>query len=238
MRKRRTARASTMAALGVALAALASCKSGPDVQPGLAVSQPVTELGQDGFGMDLSASYQLRPSDTISVRVFREESLSLAEVPISAEGEISLPLAGTVQAAGLTPRQLETRIEELLSARYLRDPDVAVNVVEYRSHQVTVEGSVRTPGLYAFRPGTRLSGAISLAEGPVREAQLRDVAVFRQAPGGMQIAKFDYNAVRAGQMIDPVLQPGDRIVVGTNGLTQFWQDLLRALPAFGIFTNL
>ena len=51
------------------------------------------------------------------------------------------------------------------------------------------------------------------------------------------VAKFDYRAVSQGTMIDPVLEPGDRVVVGTSGLSQFWQDLLRALPAFGLFTN-
>jgi polysaccharide export outer membrane protein len=36
-------------------------------------------------------------------------------------------------------------------------------------------------------------------------------------------------------MLDPVLQPGDRVFVGTDGLAVFWEDLLKALPAFGVF---
>jgi polysaccharide export outer membrane protein len=137
----------------------------------------------------------------------------------------------------MTVEQLETRIEELYDARYLRSPDVAVNVVDYASHVVTVEGSVQKAGLFNFRPGTRLSGGIALAEGPTRVANVREVAIFRQSGNGTLIAKFDYAQVRAGSMMDPVLQPGDRIVVGTDNLSQTWQDFLRALPAFGMFTQ-
>jgi polysaccharide biosynthesis/export protein len=49
------------------------------------------------------------------------------------------------------------------------------------------------------------------------------------------VAKFDYAAVRQGAMLDPVLQPGDRVVMGTDGLSVFWADLLQALPVFGVF---
>jgi len=53
----------------------------------------------------------------------------------------------------------------------------------------------------------------------------------------MTVAKFDYRAVQQGTMIDPVLQPGDRVVVGTSGLSQFWQDVLKTIPVFALFTN-
>jgi len=49
------------------------------------------------------------------------------------------------------------------------------------------------------------------------------------------IAKFDYAQVKQGAMLDPVLEPGDRVVMGTDGLSVFWEDLLKALPAFGVF---
>jgi len=66
---------------------------------------------------------------------------------------------------------------------------------------------------------------------------MREVAIFRETPDGLMVAKFDYRSVRQGTMLDPVLAPGDRVVVGISGLSQFWQDLLRALPAFALFTN-
>ncbi len=135
----------------------------------------------------------------------------------------------------MTAGQVESQIEQMLNERFLRFAEVTVNVVQYGSHLVTVEGSVGAPGLYNFIPGTRLSGAIALANGPLRIADPKDIAVFRQTPEGIAIAKFDYVAMQSGTMMDPVLEPGDRIVVGLSNLSQFWQDALQTVPVFGWF---
>ena len=198
-------------------------------------SVPVVELGQAGYATKLPETYTLRPSDVISVSVFREEGLTLGSVPVSASGEISFPLVGPLQVEGLTAPQLETRLEELLNARFLRNPDVTVNILEYTSHRVTVEGSVTNPGLFTFIPGTRLSGGIALANGVTRVGDERNVAVFRDTPEGVAVAKFDYREVQDGTALDPVLQPGDRIVVGLDSLAQMWEDAIRLLPTFGYF---
>lgn len=220
----------------VLVASLSACIAEDRINPGMARMSPVTELGQAGYDAQLvGTAYRLRPADKLSVMVFREAELSVPEVTISTEGRISVPLIGHVEVAGMTTEELELLLEERYDERFLRGPDVAVNVVEYASHLVTVEGAVTRPGLYPFTPGTRLTGGISLAAGPERVAGVRNVAVFRQTGEGIAIAKFDYAMVRAGTMLDPVLHPGDRIIVGTDNLSQFWQDLLRALPAFGMF---
>ncbi|MDE1467465.1 polysaccharide biosynthesis/export family protein [Aurantiacibacter sp. D1-12] len=194
-------------------------------------------MGQEGYSQTPAVDHAVRAGDELRVTVFREEALSLESVIVSADGTISLPLVGPYQAAGKTMAQIETEIEAILGERYLLRPDVAVNILDYGSHLVTVEGQVTEPGVFQFAPGTRLSGGISLANGLTRVADRRDVAVFRQTAEGLQVARFDYAAVSAGRMIDPVLQPGDRIVVGTDGLAQFYQDALRAVPVLGIFTN-
>ncbi len=214
-----------------------ACATSPDALPGPAVEVPVAALGQEDYGSSLPAEYVLRPADRLSISVFREEDLSLQDVPVSAEGRVSFPLVGTLEVAGLTPLELEAELEERLGASYLRNPDVTVNVLDYASHLVTVDGQVEEPGVYPFAPGTRLSGGISLAKGPTRVANTALIAVFRQTEEGVQVAKFDYAAVRAGTMLDPVLMPGDRIVIGTNGLSQFWQDFLGAIPVFALFTS-
>ena len=225
-------------ALGVLAAmALAGCASTPPVQAGHAVAEPMEELGQSGYMPDMAVDYALRPADVLSVTVFREPDLSLAQTPIAADGNLSLPLLGSMRVAGMTPQALENQIERLLGERYLRDPQVTVNVVSYGSHRVTVEGQVEEPGVYEFQPGTRLSGAIALAQGPNRTARLDDIAVFRPSADGMTVAKFDYRSMQAGTMLDPVLVPGDRVVVGTDGLSRLWQDVLRAIPVFALFSN-
>ena len=217
---------------------LSACVESPPANPGLVSTEALESANQQDFVAFNPRDYILRPADKLQVTVFREPDLSLGSVTVSASGQLSLPLLGQLEVAGLTTQQFEEQLEAQLGARYLRDPDVSVNVLEYGSHKVTVEGAVTEPGIYEFQPGTRLSGGISMARGPTRVARYREVAVFRQSEEGMQVAKFNLAALRAGTMPDPILQPGDRIVVGTDNLAQFWQDLLRALPAFGLFTQI
>lgn len=193
------------------------------------------ELGQANYSIARATTYNLRPADLIAVVVFREPDLSLERVRVGVEGNVSLPMIGSIPAAGITAKQLEQDITRRFAAAGLKNPMVSVNIVEYASHLVTVEGTVENPGVYAFQPGARLSSAIALAAGPTRNAKISQVAVFRETSEGIMVAKFDYGQIRQGTMLDPVLEPGDRVVMGKNGLSQFWQDLLQAIPAFGIF---
>lgn len=218
-----------------AMLAVSGCASSPAPVIGLAATQPVDELGQAGYSIARPTSYKLRPADLISVAVFREPDLTLDRVRIGVEGNISLPMVGSVPAAGVTAKQLEQDFTRRFAAAGLRNPVVNVNIIEYASHLVTVEGAVDKPGVYPFQPGARLSAAIALASGPKRTAKASQLVVFREAPEGVMVAKFDYRQLRQGTMLDPVLEPGDRVVMGTDGRTQFWEDLLKALPAFGLF---
>jgi polysaccharide export outer membrane protein len=223
----------------VAMAAmLAGCNATPPPVLGPVQAAPVASEGQAGYSQEQDIRYVLKPNDVVSVSVFREPALSLENVPIGADGLISLPVAGTIDTRDLTAPALAEAIAGQLARGYLRNPQVTVNVIQYASHRVTVEGAVEKPGVYEFKPGERLSSAIALASGPKREAKKKQIAVFRRTDTGLSVAKFDYAAIQQGTMIDPVLKPGDRVVVGTDGLQQFWQDFLKTLPAFAFFTNI
>lgn len=221
----------------VATLALGGCASTPDPVIGAAAIEPVAALGQANYTYQRPTTYLLRPSDKISISVFREPDFSLEQVQIGVEGNVSIPLLGSIPVAGMTAEAFERDVTARLGRAGLKSPQVSVNIVEYASHLVTVEGAVDTPGVYAFQPGARLSSAIALAGGPERSAKRDQVAVFRETADGIAVAKFDYAMMSEGTMLDPVLEPGDRVVMGTDGLSVFWQDLLQALPAFGIFTT-
>ncbi len=222
----------------VAIPLMAGCAGTPEPVVGRVTAQQVDAAGQADFAAVESPDYRLRPSDVINVTVFREPDLSVQQVPVGSDGVIALPLVGAIRAEGRTAADLAKAVENALSGGYLVNPQVSVNITRYGSHRVTVEGAVKKPGVFAFQPGDRLSSAIAQAEGTERVARLDQVAVFRETSEGMSVAKFDYQAVRQGTMIDPVLQPGDRVVVGTSGLSQFWQDVLKTIPAFALFTNI
>ena len=226
-----------MASLAVVAPLLGGCAGTPEPVVGPVAAQQMDAAGQAEFANVGAPDYRLRPSDVINVTVFREPDLSVQQVPVGADGTIALPLAGSIRAEGRTTADLARAVEAALGGGYLTNPQVSVNVTQYGSHRVTVEGAVKKPGVFLFQPGSRLSSAIAQAEGPERVAKLDQVAVFRETAQGLTIAKFDYRAVQQGTMIDPVLQPGDRVVVGTSGLSQFWQDVLKTIPAFAIFTN-
>lgn len=219
----------------IAALALSACASTPEPRIGASVTQPRSDMGQDGYSFARPDVYLLRPTDMISVNVFREPDLSVETVRIGVEGNVSLPMLGSIPASGMTSKQFEQDLTRRFAALGLKSPMVSVNVTEFASHLVTVEGAVEKPGVYSFQPGARLSTAVALASGPKRVAKIDQVAVFRESPEGIMIAKFDYQQVSQGTMLDPVLQPGDRVVMGTDGLSVFWEDLLKALPVFGVF---
>ena len=216
---------------------LTGCASTPAPIVGPVTATANADLGQEGYEAYLAQAYALRAGDRLNIAVFREPDLSVEAIAIGPEGSISLPLIGLVKASGQTSHDLAQEIQTRLDEAGLRRPDVSVNVVEFASHLVTVEGGITEPGVYQFTPGAKLSGALALAKGPTRVAKLREVVVFRQIDQQVSIAKFDYQAVRQGTMIDPVLMPGDRVVVGVSGLSQFWQDFIRAIPVFALFTQ-
>ncbi len=197
---------------------------------------PLAQAGPSAFPA-LAQSVPIRAKDRISVRVLREPDLSLAEVRIDEDGFFDMPYAGRIRAEGRQADDIAEEIRRKLGQSYLVDPRVAVNVIEYASNLVTVEGAVAQPGIYSFQHDTTLLGAIALARGPSRVAKLNEVAIFRQERGERSVAVFDLRKVRSGEMVDPVLKPGDRVLIGFSGLAQVWQDFLTAAPLIAIFTR-
>jgi len=113
--------------------------------------------------------YRIGPEDVLNINVFEAQELN-REVRVSAGGEISLPLLGSVRAAGLTPRELEFVLQELLHRTYMKDPHVSVFVREMQSHPVSVLGAVRRPGVFQIRGSRTLLEVLSLAEGLADDA--------------------------------------------------------------------
>jgi len=113
--------------------------------------------------------YRIGPEDVLNINVFEAQELN-REVRVSAGREISLPLLGSVRAAGLTPRELEFVLQELLHRTYMKDPHVSVFVREMQSHPVSVMGAVRRPGVFQIRGSKTLLEVLSLAEGLADDA--------------------------------------------------------------------
>ncbi len=186
---------------------------------------------------DAYPEYQIGPQDKLRVTVFREPDLSLEEVTVDTSGRFEMALIGRVNAAGKTPDELSGEIRQRYGERYLVDPDVSVNVLSINSRRLTVEGALNNPGVFAISGDTTLVSAIAMAGGPQTTAKLGEVAVFRKVNGENLVAVFDYDRIRSGEADNPVIKPGDIVVVGFSGFKQGFQDFLKTAPLLGIFTR-
>jgi polysaccharide biosynthesis/export protein len=160
--------------------------------------------------------YKLAPRDQVAVVVFGQKDLTRT-VRVSQSGAITLPLLGEIQAAGLSPSDLERRIEDSLRGRYLVNPKATVTVSEFGGRQFAVMGAVNQPGAFALKSNhTTVRVALSEAKG-VKDGADRIAYVLRARPrvGEPQPVTVDLDALlRQG---DPghnvVVEPGDSVYV-------------------------
>jgi polysaccharide export outer membrane protein len=111
----------------------------------------------------------LGPNDEITILAVDADELANKPIRVSTSGDINLPLVGRVHAAGLTVRQLETELTERLKV-YIRQPDIAVSVTQFKSQPVSVIGSVGTPGVIQLEGRKSLFEVLSLAGGLLPDA--------------------------------------------------------------------
>ncbi|HXW54723.1 MAG TPA: polysaccharide biosynthesis/export family protein [Candidatus Cybelea sp.] len=110
-----------------------------------------------------AADYRIGADDVLEVSVFGAPELN-HKVRVSAAGDISIPLIGSVEAAGLTARELERVLETKLRA-YMNEPHVGVFVSSIESHPVSVIGEVTKPGVFQVRGPKTLLEMLSMAQG-------------------------------------------------------------------------
>lgn len=184
------------------------------------------------------ANYRINPLDVLRISVFGEPELTFQTLPVDPNGQIVLPMIGSVRAEGRTAQELSAQIADALR-RYLRQPEVAVNVAEFTSQKVTIEGAVKTPGVYQALSDMTLMDAIAMGQGIGDNSKQDEIVVFRRQDGQRYVARFDLNAITRGEAPDPRIQSGDIIVVGYSASRRFFSDSLAILPAaVGIFIAL
>ncbi len=113
--------------------------------------------------------YRIGPEDLLEISVFEVEKLN-ETVRVSFQGNISLPLLGTLRVKGLTAGELEREIRELLAEKYLQDPHVTVFIKEYRSRRISVIGAVVKPDVYTVTGQKTILDMLATAGGLKEEA--------------------------------------------------------------------
>jgi polysaccharide export outer membrane protein len=205
------------------LAGCAGTRGGPipyDVQLSAPDAPTTTALEDD---------YKIAPLDTLRVNVFQVNDLS-GDYDVDLTGTISMPLIGSVRAVDLTTKQLDDKITQLLSAKYLQHPDVSVAVKSSSTRNVTVTGSVRQAGIFPVTGHLTLLQVVALAHGTDENANPHRVAVFRTIQGQRMAAAFDLSSIGRGQAKDPQIYSGDIVVVDGSKVKGTWATILQALP--------
>jgi len=211
--------------------------------------------GRTGGG---TADYRIGPDDLLDIRIPKLISAqqaattasaagataavpSLAAAPVfqqgvrvAANGDVTLPLIGTVSAAGRTPAELEQQIaHRLVAGGILVNPVVSVQIAEHRSNVVAVVGSVERPGLYPLtRPGATIADFVWAAGGPTKDAgRVVDFAPasareVRGEPIVIDLALLLRDRSGLANALNPMAMAGDVLTVAPAGsvLVDGWVD--------------
>lgn len=169
------------------------------------------------------------PLDTIGVDVFNVPELS-REMQVDASGRISMPLIGTIDARGKTAQELAQQIEAALRGRYVRDPDVTVNIKSSISQVVTVDGQVVEPGLYPVTNQMTLMRAVASAKGLSEYAKYDDIVILRTVEGRRMAGLYNMALIRRGAYEDPPIYANDVIVVGDSPQRRLFRDFVSLSP--------
>lgn len=205
----------------------AALKGGPDVKVVDAGALPPPSRS-DIVGEN--RAYLVGPFDKLSIDVFGVEELSGKKVQIDAGGDVSFPLIGTIRAAGKTPEELATELEDRLRAAFVRNPQVTVNLEETISQVVAVDGEVQEPGLYPVVGRMTLLRAVAKARGTTEFAKLDYVVIFRRVSGQQMAALYNLKQIRNGVYQDPEVFANDVVVVGNSRARRIFRDILQASP--------
>ncbi|HEX2719087.1 MAG TPA: polysaccharide biosynthesis/export family protein [Gemmatimonadaceae bacterium] len=158
---------------------------------------PAVDTAQRSVGV-------MRSGDALRIVVYREKDLT-GEFLIDSRGQLQMPGVGVIQAAGLDPQQLKSRIREALLQRGFTNPDISVQPLI----RVSVLGEVRAPALYPVDPGTSLIQLLTIAGGPTPAANLRQTRVVREG----RVFEVDLQSALVGSAAGRVVLYSNDVVV-------------------------
>lgn len=143
----------------------------------------LSEAEQRSLAAAATGPAKLQPGDKITVYVYGEDKLS-GEYQLNQSGQISLPLAGTIEAKGLTQTELEQALAKKFRSEYLKNPKVTVTIATLQPYYVM--GEVEKPGEFAYKSGLNVLTALAIAGGPTYRASRSTVQIQRRGETRMR----------------------------------------------------
>ena len=197
--------------------------NGNPAQPGQP-TQPVQQLPQD----TVRPNYVLGPNDQILIRAPDAEEINQKPFRVDGDGNINLPLVGRIHASGMTLQELEANLVQRLK-EYIREPQVFVDVVQFRSAPVYFVGLFARPGIYPLQGNRTLTEMLTSVGGMLPNAS-RHITITRHEEYGAiplptavvdpekKVSTVEISLGSLRQNINPaeniLLQPYDVITVG------------------------
>lgn len=162
---------------------------------------------------DLPRDYVIGSDDVLEVKFWKDATLS-REVIVRPDGKIALELLSELQAAGLTPQELQGAILTEAEKKMV-EPNVTVIVKQINSRRVFITGMVEKPGVYPITSTMTVLQLISIAGGLKEFAKKKDIVVMRQDKGAPLAYPFNYDDILKGRRLGQniLLRPGDTVVV-------------------------
>ena len=168
-----------------------------------------------------AAEYTVGPQDRLSIMVVDEPTLTRV-VTVGSDGSFDYPYIGLVKAGGVSLRAIQQDITARLKEKYLRNPQVSIEVDTYRSQVVYVWGQVRSPGAVTLMGNMNLTEALAKAGSPTPDAgsYIEINRKPRQVPGSDQGApakpepeRVSMADLQSGRAQGIILSDGDTIFV-------------------------
>lgn len=171
--------------------------------------------------------FTLGPGDEIKIQVWRNDDLNRT-VQIDPSGNISLPLAGKIHAAGLSIPQLSEEITVRLS-KYIVNPQIDISISDLHSQKVHILGEVNNPGTFPLNQSMLIYEAIARAGGFTSDANEDNVLLVKTDDGIARVTALDISGFyEEGQITQNIyLKNGDIIYVPSTSIADVERFMIR-----------
>jgi polysaccharide export outer membrane protein len=182
------------------------------------------------------ARYQIGPQDQLKVTVYEADELG-GIYRVDADGFITFPLLGRIAVSGMTLADFQDKLKAMLSAGYIRNPQVRIDIEEYKSQSIFVSGEVRAPAEIRMTGSMTLLKALAQVGSPLSSASSElTIARQKKPPAGgpspppgvdnTEVIEVNWRDLQTGRTTDVALQDGDVIFV-PKAQTFFIQGFIR-----------
>jgi polysaccharide export outer membrane protein len=160
---------------------------------------------------------KLAPGFMLGLNVLDDPDFS-SNFRIDEQGDIAVPILGTMHVAGETVSEARTQIrKKLLEGNILKDPQVELSVLEYTESEVTIIGEVSSSGKHTLLSPNKLVNVLALAGG-LTAAAGNQVLITRGTEGGEPVLVHYSKATDPKSVDDVIVYPGDTVQVKRAGI--------------------